>query len=318
MKKFLKIIAIIIFVLIAGVCLFLGYIIKFRPNVPVEDIKVELTPARLERGKYLAQNVAACVDCHSKRDWTKFAAPVVPGAEGQGGEAISIFYPPNITPFHLKDWSDGELLRAITSGVSKDGRPLMPIMPYPVYGKMDREDIYAIIAYIRSLPAVENTTPTTTPNFPMNIIVHTIPSSPEFSPRPATTDKINYGKYITTAASCVECHTQNKRGQIIEDLKFAGGRYIETPNGTVISPNLTPDKETGIGNWTEEIFIQRFKLFGEKNPLAKQTVAPGEFNTAMPWTDYSGMTREDLAAIFAYLQTVKPVSNRVPKNFIKN
>jgi mono/diheme cytochrome c family protein len=325
MKKILKLAAIAFFVLIASVFLLLIYVTKFLPNVPIEDVKIEYTPERIERGKYLAHNVSQCVDCHSERDWSKFSAPVVPGTEGKGGEAFDQkigfpgkYYAPNITPFHLKDWSDGELFRAITAGVGKEGRALFPIMPYPSFGKMDREDIYSIIAYIRSLPSLENTPPASESDFPMSIIIHTIPSKAEFTQKPAPADQVNYGKYLTNAASCIECHTPAVRGELVEGMEFAGGRFFPMADGSsVISTNITPDKETGIGNWNEETFVQKFKAFDKNIHQVNDSVKPGEFNTIMPWSKYAGMTNEDLAAIYAYLKTLKPVTNKVEKTFIK-
>lgn len=321
MKKFLKILAILIAILIVGVAAFLTYIVKFKPNIPVEEVRIEYTPERIERGKYLANSVTGCVDCHSTRDWTKYSGPSLPGTEGKGGEVFDEkigfpgkYYASNITPSHLKDWSDGELFRAITAGVSRDGRPLFPVMPYPYFGKMDKEDIYSIIAYIRSLPSISNEVPPSKSNFPLNIIIHTIPSQPEFSTKPLPNDKVAYGKYLTTAASCIECHTQAKKGQIIEEMAFGGGRIFPMPNGLIASANITPDKETGIGTWDEEIFIQRFKLFDKTQNTFNASVKEGDYNTLMPWKMYSELKREDLAAIFAYLKTVKPISNRVVKD----
>lgn len=324
MKKFLKFALAALGVVIVAFFLLIFYVLYFLPRVPVENIQVEITPERIERGKYLAENVAQCIDCHSTRDWSKFSGPAVPGTEGKGGEAFDrkfgfpgAYYAPNITPFHLKDWSDGEVYRAITSGVSKDGRALFPIMPYPSFGKMDREDIYSIIAYIRSLPPIENTTPESESDFPMNIIINTIPSEANLSPRPAPTDTVNYGRYLVNAASCAECHTPVNRGQIIEDLMYSGGRYFEMPQGTVISKNITPDKQTGIGNWTREDFITRFKAFENNAHYANDGLNTKDFNTIMPWANYAKMTEEDLGAIYAYLMSVKPLSNRVDKVFIK-
>lgn len=322
MKKLLKILAVIIFLLVAGVAIFLTYIVKFKPNIPVEEVKIEYTPERIERGKYLAHNVTQCIDCHSTRDWSKFSGPPIPGTEGKGGEIFDEkigfpgkYYAANITPAHLKDWSDGELFRAITAGVSKDGRPLFPVMPYPYFGKMDREDVYSIIAYIRSLPSVPNEIPASQSNFPMSIIIHVIPSKPEFSTKPSPTDKLAYGKYLATSASCIECHTPVNKGQIIEEQAFGGGRYFPMPGGLIASANITPDKETGIGSWDENNFIERFKMFDKNNGNnVSDNVKEGEFNSIMPWQKYAGMTREDLSAIFAYLKTVKPISNKVPKN----
>lgn len=326
MKKLLKILAIFLVVLIVAVVALLAYVKNFKPNIPLEEVKIEYTPERIKRGEYLAHNVAQCVDCHSQRDWSRFSGPIIPGTEGKGGEAFDrklgfpgAYYAPNITSFHLKDWTDGEVFRAVTSGVSKDGRPLFPVMPHPNFGKMDREDIYSIIAYLRSLPSIENQVPESESGFPMSFIIHLIPSKPEFTQKPAPENKVEYGRYLANAAVCIECHTPAKRGQIIEGMEYSGGRFFPMPmGGTAVSSNITPDKETGIGGWTEEQFIQRFKAFDPSVNQADNKVKPGEFNTIMPWSKYSQMTNEDLAAIYAYLRTVKPISNKVEKTFIGN
>lgn len=325
MKKFFKIIAITAAVLIVAVVALLSYVKLFLPGIPVEEVKIEYTPERVKRGEYLAHNVAQCVDCHSQRDWTRFSGPIVPGTEGKGGEAFDRkigfpgnYYAPNITPHHLKDWTDGELFRAITAGVSKDGRPLFPVMPHPNYGKMDREDIYSIIAYIRTLPSIANATPKSESNFPMNFIIHLIPKQPEFSQKPAPENKVEYGRYLVNAAVCIECHTPVKSGRIIEEQAYSGGRLFPmAAGGTSVSANITPDKETGIGGWSEEQFVQRFKAYNRNLFPVDDKVKPGEMNSIMPWSKYSQMTDQDLAAIYAYLKTVKPISNKVEKTFIK-
>jgi len=324
MKKLLRFSLYAVAAILAVAFLVILYVLYFLPRIPVETIKVEITPERLERGRYLAENVAQCLDCHSARDWSKFSAPAIPGSEGKGGEAFDRtmgfpgnYYAPNITPFHLKDWSDGEMFRAITSGVSRDGRALFPIMPYPSYGKMDREDIYSIIAYIRKLTPVENTPPASVSNFPMNIIINTIPSPNRLSTKPAPTDTVNYGKYLVNAASCAECHTPARRGQIIEEKMFSGSRYFDMPGGTIVSKNITPDNQTGIGAWTQEDFITRFKAFETAAHYSTEDFKPGDFNTIMPWSNYAKMTDADLAAMYAYLMSVKPISNKVEKVFIK-
>lgn len=326
MKKFLKILVVLIFVLIVGVAALLGYVTKFKPNIPIEDVKIEYTPERIERGKYLANNVTQCIDCHSTRDWSRFSAPTIPGSEGKGGEVFDsktgfpgTYYAPNLTPHHLKDWSDGELFRALTAGVSRDNRPLFPVMPYMSFRKMDREDIYSIIAYVRSLPSIENDTPAPEPDFPINILLHLLPSEPELTAKPAATDKVKYGEYLTNAASCIECHTPAVRGQRVEGMEFAGGRFFPYTDGsTGVSANITPDKETGIGNWDEAAFVQKFKAFDRSAKNGSDAVKSGEFNSTMPWSKYAQMKNEDLAAIYAYLRTIKPISNKVPNTFIKS
>ncbi len=313
MKTLLKIVAGLVLLVIVVFALMIGYVVGFKPNVPVEQVKIDATPERLMRGKYLVENVAQCVACHSERDWSLYAAPVIPGTYGKGGEAFDqklgfpgAYFAPNLTPHHLKDWSDGEVLRAVTSGVSRDGRALFPVMPYLSYGKMDREDINSIISYIRSLQPVANDPPASKSDFPMSIIIHLIPQKAEFSTRPAATDKVAYGRYLANAASCAECHTPDNKGQIIETELFRGGRAFALPDGTwVQSKNITPDP-TGIGAWTEDYFIEMFK----KHENEKAPIPAGQTQTVMPWTGYAGMTREDLAAIYAYLRTVKPQKSK--------
>lgn len=304
-------------VILVGVIL---YIVWFLPNIPVTDVKVEVTPARIERGKYLANHVTVCVDCHSTRDWSRFSGPMVTGTEGKGGEIFDqkmgfpgSFRAPNITPFLLKDWNDAEIYRAITSGVSKDGHPLFPIMPYPAYGTLDTEDIYSIIAYIRSLAAIENTPPRSNPTFPMNVILHLIPGKAIPQAKPSMPDTVNYGEYLVRAAGCIECHTPAEHGQIVKTLAFSGGREFQMPDGSeLVSPNITPDMETGIGKWSKEAFIFRFKAYNlaTYNPPA---LTKGEIQTIMPWTMYAGIDSTDLTAIYRYLHSLAPVVNRVAK-----
>ncbi|MBE0645441.1 MAG: c-type cytochrome [Bacteroidetes bacterium] len=281
------------------------------------DISIERTPERIERGEYLAWHVAGCVDCHSTRDFTRFAGPVVAGTIGNGGEKFGEdmglpgdFYAPNITPTHLKDWTDGEIYRAIVSGVSKDGHPLFPIMPYPNFGRMDKEDIYAIIAYIRTLDPVENTVQKSDVKFPMNLIMRTIPSDPTHESRPSPSNKVAYGKYMITMAGCADCHTQMVKGEPVPGMDYAGGYELPLPGGTLRSANITPDTETGIGGWTEDMFVQRFRAYTD-SLYVEPELGPTDFNTIMPWFLYSRMKDEDLRAIYAYLRTVKPVKNAV-------
>lgn len=96
-------------------------------------------------------------------------------------------------------------------------------------------------------------------------------------------------------------------------MAFAGGREFTIPNGSIVrSSNITPDKETGIGNWSQQEFVQRFKAFAD-SAYVTQGLKSGEFNTIMPWTMYCNMTEQDLAAIYTYLQTVSPIKNAVVK-----
>lgn len=301
---------------------FTYFMIEFPKVGDAPELKVDITEARLERGKYLFHNVSLCVDCHSPRDWSKFSAPPDESKIGIGNNEDFLestiglpgdFYAANLTPHHLKDWSDGELFRAITSGVSKDGRPLFPIMPYMNYGQMSKEDIYSIIAYIRTLPELKSETPEPKPKFPMQFIMKLMPKEATFSDIPPKTDNVAYGKYMITAAACSDCHTPLTKGQPVLDSAFSGGREFPIPTGgTVASANISPDKNTGIGTWTKEQFISRFKSYADSGFVFKD-IDKNEFNTIMPWKKYAGMNDEDLGAIYDYLMSIKPINKRVTR-----
>ena len=311
----------ILLLFVVGVVAVLLYVKFALPNVgELEYLSVKPTAARLERGKYLATNVSVCMDCHSTRNWNEFSGPLVEGSLGKGGEVFDqrygfpgSFYSKNITPSGIGNWSDAEVLRAITSGVSKDGKALFPVMPHPHFGQMNKEDLISIVVYLRSLKPIENVVPESKPDFPMNFIINTIPKPPQYSNLPSKTDAVAYGAYLFNAASCSECHSKQEKGKPIEGMELAGGfEFPMVSGGIVKSSNITQDKETGIGKWSEADFVKRFQSYTDSTYVPNK-VAKGTFNTVMPWTMYGGMKTEDLKAIYAYLKTVKPIHNSVEK-----
>jgi len=108
---------------------------------------------------------------------------------------------------------------------------------------------------------------------------------------------VQRGRSLTDAGDCMPCHT------IPGGTPFAGGRAIQTPFGTMLSPNLTPDNETGIGAWSDDQFVR----------AVTKGLGPGgeHLYPAMPYTYYTRVTEGDLLAIRAYLKTLDPVHNRV-------
>ena len=309
------VLAVLIIVVAGAVC----YLKFALPNVDeAPDLTVELTPERIRHGEYLANHVAACMDCHSTRDWGRFSGPLVPGTLGKGGEYFGPemgfpgkFYSKNLTPAHLGSWTDGEIFRAITSGVNKDGNVLFPVMPYSYYSKLDREDILDIIAYLRSLSPIESNVPESAPAFPMNLLINTLAVNPAFTQKPSQKDPVAYGRYLVNAAACMDCHSPVNKGQVIPEKAFSGGREFELPGGTLRSPNITPDEATGIGAWTDSVFVARFKAY--QHPEELPTAGPTDFNTLMPWTMYAGMDTTDLVAMYAYLSSLSPIKNEVVK-----
>lgn len=320
MKTIYKILLGLVGVIILAVLAFLIYFNTAFPKVgPAEDLSFEHTPMMVERGKYLANHVTVCIDCHSQRDWSLYSGPIKEGTFGMGGDVFDektagvpgTLYAANITPSGVGDWTDGELYRLITCGVTKDDRAIFPIMPYPAYSKMDPNDVKAIIAYIRTLAPIENEVGESSLNFPLNLIVKTIPSEPNPTKLPDPENTLAYGKYLTNIAACGDCHTPAEKGTPLPGMDFAGGfEFKSEMMGTVRSANITPDPNTGIGNWTEDQFVTRFKSYlPDSNgyiPAQK-----GGKQTVMPWTMYAGMEEEDLRAIYQYLRTINPVKNRV-------
>lgn len=317
MKKLLKIAGILVAILLIVLAGGLLYITTMLPNVgPAPEMEVELTPERVERGKYLANHVMLCMDCHAIRDFTLFSGPPKPGTEGSGGDRFDhsmnfpgVFIAPNITPYNLGDWTDGELFRLITTGVKKDGKPIFPVMPYPSYGQLDEEDIKSVIAYIRTLDPIEVNHPASEPDFPLNLIMNTIPKKANLQPMPSKSDAVAYGGYLVKAAACGDCHTKQVDGKIVGE-PFAGGFEFLFPDGRLNrSSNITPHL-TGLGSWTQEQFVQRFKMYADTSYIPA-VIAPNQFQTVMPWEMYAGMTEEDLEAIYAYLMSLDPVENSV-------
>ena len=280
-------------------------------------ISVSSNPERIENGRYLANHVTACMDCHSSRDWARFAGPMKNDELGGGGEVFNkamgfpgTFYAPNITPYALKSWTDGEIFHAITTGVNKDGKALFPLMAAQRFGKMDREDIYDIIAYLRTLKPVEKDIPPSEADFPVNFILNTMPRRAAFQKKPAVQDTLLYGGYLVNAAGCVDCHSQEDKGSVIEGTEFGGGMEFTMPTGIVRSPNITADQSTGIGSWSRNAFVARFKFFSDSNYHAPKVIKGG-LNTPMPWSMYAGMKEQDLQAIYAYLKSIKPIKHQV-------
>lgn len=322
MKKLLKILGVLLLLLIVVAVGAVTYINKALPDIEAPaELKVEVTPDRVERGRYLANSVCVCMDCHSQRDWDTFAAPLKPETFGIGGEKFDRtmqfpgeFYSKNITPFALGSWSDGEIYRAITSGVSKDGHPFFPIMPYPNYNRLATEDVYSLIAYLRSLaPVPSEAYPASEIDFPVNLIMRTIPEPAHPMERPSP-DSPDYGAYMVNAAACIECHTKTVKGERVGE-HFAGGFEFNFPNGAVLrSPNITPHPTDGIGAWDKATFIARFKQYTDSSyvPRAIDWQA-GDFQTVMPWLMYATMSEQDLGAIYDYLRSLDPVAGKVEK-----
>jgi len=123
----------------------------------------------------------------------------------------------------------------------------------------------------------------------------------------ATADNeiVERGRYLATAAGCATCHTDEEN----DGLPYAGGRRFDTPIGVLVAPNISPDPEHGIGNWTDDEFVTALRT----------GVGPGGkyYYPAFPYASYAGMTRDDALAIKAFLDTVEPVTQPSPEHEIE-
>jgi mono/diheme cytochrome c family protein len=308
---------VVIVILIVLVPLAITFTVGWRPFIgprvrQLTDRKFEVTPARMERGKYLVNGIVGCVDCHSEHDPTLEGAPPKAGREGAGvlflqDANLGKVYASNITPDKetgIGNWTDDQIARAIREGIGSDGRALFPIMPYRNFRNLSDEDLAAVVVYMRSIPPVRNAVPKTAINFPVNRLIMTVPepiSEPVHDPDMST--PLARGKHLVTLASCADCHTpQDSHGQAMENLPFAGGFLFDGIGGKkVAAANITSDP-TGIPYYDEATFIKTIRT----GQIGARKIDP-----VMPWGGYRNMTDNDLQAVFAFVRTLKPVRHAV-------
>jgi mono/diheme cytochrome c family protein len=252
---------------------------------PVPNVTVAGTPEQIARGEKLVQ---ICAGCHSSA-----ARPPLDGQDFTvGGPPFGTLYAPNLTPTHLADWSDGEIVRAIREGVGREGRSLI-IMPSYLFHNMSDEDVQSVVAYLRSQPAVEPDTPPKNINLLGSLMVNLGPIFTRQEPitqpitAPPEGPTAEYGEYLVSFIGCRDCHGQDLTGGVVNP---AGG----PPPG----PNLTQI----VPNWTQEQFITFFRT--GVTPDGRQ-IDP----SMMPWAEYSafaGESDDDLIAIYQYLHGLPP------------
>jgi Cytochrome c len=299
----------------------LALVVKFyllSPRLrPAADLKAPNTPEAIARGKYLVDNVTGCLGCHSQIDETAPGEPPVPGRLGSGRDfGLMQGFPghvraPNLTPdldTGIGSWSDGEVVRAIREGVSKDGRALFPMMPYGSYGKsLSDEDTLAIVSYLRTLPPIKNDPGRTKIDFPVSMFVRAAPAPLEKSAlgEPPASDPEARGEWLLTVCSCHDCHDSvDGHHQPIPGKSLAGGSPMPIPGkGDVYTANITSDPATGIGAYSDDDVLRVFNEGKGKS---------GTVLYAMPWRYYGGMTDPDKRALIAALRKVPAVANVVP------
>lgn len=256
----------------------------------------------LERGTYLMRGVVACGNCHT--------APAGPLADKELAGGLTFDEPPfttyatNITPDKatgIGTWTDEEIILAIREGKRPGGgRIIGPPMPIPFYRHMSDRDAKAIVAYLRQVEPVRHEMPEAVYRIPLPASygppVGSVPDVPR-------TDKLAYGEYLVRIGHCMECHTPMEEHRLDMSRIGAGGRSFKGPWGESISANITPDRETGIGAWTDAE-IKRAITDGVRND-GTRLLPP------MAFSYYKTITDADLDAIVAYLRTLKPIRHAV-------
>jgi mono/diheme cytochrome c family protein len=292
----------------------IGWQVVLGPDArATTDRRFELTEARLARGKYIVEGLAACLHCHSEHDFTQPNYPILQHRKGAGWEMpipeLGKIYARNITSdpeTGLGRWTDDEIARAIREGVSRDGTALFPVMPYLNFARMSDEDVASVVVYLRTLPPVRNALPPSELVFPLNHIVKTIPR-PLTEPVPShpSSTPAQRGEYLVTLAGCKICHTPvDDRGQPLPGLEFAGGESFSDPGNNmaiVNSINITRDP-SGIAHYDEPLFMEVIRSGQLSNRMLSHI---------MPFEFFRNLTDEDLRDIFAFLGSVPPVKHRV-------
>lgn len=300
-----------------------AYLYLRKPDqVPASGIKVPMTAERIFRGAYIFRSVADCDGCHSQRDFSLLGGPVVPSGRGRGtvlsdymAGLPGVVVAPNITPDRetgIGSWSDGEKIRAIRDGVDRDGKALFPMMPYAGFRKMSDEDVESVVAFLNSLPPVHNPLPKTQLQFVPALMIKSEPKPAGTVPPVDSANPRQYGEYLVSLGGCQDCHSPaDSHGQPLPGKSFAGGLLFDTPFGRVASANITSDRETGIGKWSEEFFLKKFYDYKEYAEKGCPKLPGRQAFTLMPWLGFSQKTPDDLGAIYTYLKSLPAVRNAV-------
>jgi mono/diheme cytochrome c family protein len=267
------------------------------------------TPAELARGKYIFGATGGC-GCH-----TKPKDPVNTGGRRFDG-AFGTVYSTNLTADRetgLGGWTDQQVIDAIRLGRRPDGARLVPVHPYPTFNGMAAEDLKALVAYLRTLPAVKRPTPPKklVPLFQSVGLPAWLSffAATETPPATAPTSGLARGEYLVRAVGhCGECHTPRTMTMAPDTSRFLAGNPKGPENSEV--PNITPDRETGL-TWTEEQ-IADYLATGNK---PDGDVAGGLMGEVIGGTTagYKDMTRADLLAIARYLKTIPAVRSKIGK-----
>ena len=266
---------------------------------------------QIAKGQYIFALAGGCA-CHT----------VPKGTPNAGGRAFPIpfgtVYSTNITQDKetgLGDWTDQQIHDAMTKGIRRDGSRILPVMPYEKYSGMAQTDLQALIAYLRTIKPVKKATPELKTWAPFARSLGTpifLKIFGRFSnaPNQAPPNGVARGRYLVDHVSlCGDCHTpRNSLGVPQESLYLAGAGEKIGPLGQAVA-NITPDKETGIGEWKREDIVELLHS-GTKPDLDNVQGLMYEVIQGVSY-GYKDMKKEDALAIAHYLKSIPPIKNKV-------
>lgn len=317
MKKILKVIGVLLAVVILLVICMATFISirgipKYEvhvPNIP----NVEVTTSRVAQGERIASML--CRDCHYNPETQKFTGRTLTEVPDFG-----IINSRNITndkEVGIGGYTDAQLIYFIRTGIHPlTGQYSPPYMPKLMH--ISDEDLNSIIAFLRSdkpeVQANKTELPPSEPSFLTKFLCavafkpYPFPEKP--IPLPDTTNKLELGKYIALyQLECYSCHSADFKKMDVAVPEnsfgfFGGGNVMLNKEGAqIITMNITPDNETGIGSWTEEEFLNAVKY-------CKPPKGPALRYPMMPYTQ---LTDYEVSAIYAYLKTVPPLKNKIDR-----
>jgi mono/diheme cytochrome c family protein len=311
LKKLLIGLALLALIVVIGVP---GYLYAAFPKTrPAPAMTAPRTPEAIARGKYLSEGMTGCIACHSPIDESRPGDFPQSGLEyagrvfGRDAGFPGIIVAPNLTPdpdTGIGRWTDGEVVRAIREGVSRDGRPLFPFMNYGSYRAFSDEDVLAIVAYLRTQTPVRRDNGTTVLDFPVGMMIRTAPrplDGPAAGLPPAGVER---GRALLQITMCGECHTpRDDRGNPLPGRDLVGGNPFPGPWGVVYSANITSHPAAGIGAFSPDDLKRVFRE--GKNRAGRDL-------WVMPWSITKNMSDADLDALIAALREVPPSANLVP------
>jgi|GEM_PF-448654 len=267
--------------------------------------------ANLElHGEYIAA-ISGCALCHTAIGPN---GPMLDKMWGGGLEMPEVFgtwHSPNISQDKksgIGGWTDQEIINAVREGKRPDGSLLYPIMPYTFYNRMSDRDVKALVAYLRKVPAVENVVAGNDLKLPKMPVPAALGAE-------SPTEPVTRGEYLTTLMHCAACHTaMGPQGP--DRAKWLAGsaegmEIQQFGEGKLYAPNITPHATTGIGGWTDAEIIAAIKELKHKDG----TIIRGPMQLYM--MGWSRISKSDMRAIVAYLRSLPPIDNPIPRSTFK-